>query len=192
MPGHEDKMPFGNRPNGIYIPRFRNVKTKQKDFLRGYGYQGGGTREGWSRAQHMAGFGAEFKKAISQPGPWTMSIGGFGECLPNHEQLRRNRQGKSRRLGNPYSEDSYAWGENESAMSRDIAIQAAEMLAAAGATEISVFQYHDAAGTRDSRIGYRPNGPRSQDLRAERSQPGARREESIHDRRRVHGFLRPA
>src|SRR4029077_2765273 len=26
MPGHEDKMPFGNRPNGIYIPRFRNVK----------------------------------------------------------------------------------------------------------------------------------------------------------------------
>src|SRR5260370_15107048 len=39
MPGHEDKMPFGNRPNGIYVPRFRNVKTKQKEFLRGYGYQ---------------------------------------------------------------------------------------------------------------------------------------------------------
>src|SRR3989449_5385518 len=36
MPGHEDKMPFGNRPNGIYIPRFRNVKTKHKDFVRGY------------------------------------------------------------------------------------------------------------------------------------------------------------
>src|SRR6266851_3356306 len=43
LPGHEDKVPLGNRPNGIYIPRFRNVnaKTKQKDFVRGYGYQGG-------------------------------------------------------------------------------------------------------------------------------------------------------
>src|SRR5260370_27146792 len=44
MPGHEDKMPFGNRPNGIYIPRFRNVSSKHKDFLRGYGYQREGSR----------------------------------------------------------------------------------------------------------------------------------------------------
>ena len=48
MPGHEDKMPFGNRPNGIYIPRFRNVKKNKKEFIRGYGYQGGGSRDGWT------------------------------------------------------------------------------------------------------------------------------------------------
>jgi choline dehydrogenase-like flavoprotein len=138
MPGHADKMPFGNRPNGIYIPRFRNVKTKQKDFLRGYGYQGGGTREGWNRAQHMAGFGAEFKKEISQPGPWMMSIGGFGECLPYHSNYVEIDKEQVDAWGIPNLRIHYEWGENERAMSRDIANQAAEMLAAAGARQISI------------------------------------------------------
>src|SRR5271170_2313753 len=84
MPGHEDKVPFGNRPNGIYVPRFRNVKTPQKDFIRGYGYQGGGSREGWGRGLDQHGFGADFKQSISGPGPWRLGVGGFGECLPNH------------------------------------------------------------------------------------------------------------
>src|SRR5271165_526792 len=113
MPGHADKMPFGNRPNGIYIPRFRNVKTKQKDFLRGYGYQGGGTREGWSRAQRMAGFGAEFKKTISEPGPWMMNLGGFGECLPNHGNYVEINKDKLDAWGVPTLNIHCAWSENE-------------------------------------------------------------------------------
>jgi choline dehydrogenase-like flavoprotein len=84
IPGNEDKMPFGNRPNGIYVPRFRNVKTKQKDFMRGYGYQGGGSREGWSRGTNMTGIGVEFKQMLRKPGPWRMTFAGFGECLPYH------------------------------------------------------------------------------------------------------------
>ena len=60
IPGHEDKEEFGNRPNGIYVPRFRNIKTKEP-FLRGYGYQGGGFREGWTRGMNSTGFGADFK-----------------------------------------------------------------------------------------------------------------------------------
>jgi len=140
MPGHEDKMPFGNRPNGIYIPRFRNVKTKQKDFLRGYGYQGGGSREGWSRGMHMSGFGADFKNSLKKPGQWRMGIGGFGECLPNHDNYIDVQKDKLDAWGIPTIKINCAWGDNERAMSRDIAVQAAEMLAAAGAKEISVFQ----------------------------------------------------
>jgi choline dehydrogenase-like flavoprotein len=138
MPGHADKMPFGNRPNGIYIPRFRNVNTKQKDFVRGYGYQGGGSREGWGRAQHMPGFGAEFKKTISEPGPWTMTVGGFGECLPNHENYVEIDKEKVDAWGIPTLKIHFEWRDNERAMSRDISIQAAEMLASAGAKEITV------------------------------------------------------
>jgi len=140
MPGHEDKMPFGNRPNGIYIPRFRNVKTKQKDFMRGYGYQGGGSREGWSRGMHMSGFGADFKNSLKKPGQWRMGIGGFGECLPNHENYLEVQKDKLDAWGIPTIKINCAWGDNERAMSRDIAVQAAEMLAAAGARDISVFQ----------------------------------------------------
>jgi choline dehydrogenase-like flavoprotein len=140
MPGHEDQMPFGNRPNGIYVPRFRNVKTKQKDFVRGYGYQGGGSREGWWRGTSMSGIGVDFKKALKAPGPWRMGLGGFGECLPNHGNYVELDKDKLDAWGIPTLKIHYEWGDNEKIMSKDIAIQAAEMLAAAGARDIGVYQ----------------------------------------------------
>jgi choline dehydrogenase-like flavoprotein len=140
MPGHQDKMPFGNRPNGIYIPRFRNVNTKQKEFLRGYGYQGGGSREGWNRGMRMAGFGADYKNLLSSPGPWRMNLSGFGECLPSHNNYVEIDKEKLDAWGIPTLKIHCDWGENERAMSHDIAAQAAEMLAAAGAGEISVYR----------------------------------------------------
>src|SRR6185503_15674113 len=44
VPGFTDRRTLGRRPNGVYVPRFRNVKTQQPDFLRGYGFQGGSGR----------------------------------------------------------------------------------------------------------------------------------------------------
>ena len=140
MPGHLDKVPFGNRPNGIYIPRFRNVKSKQKDFLRGYGYQGGANREDWSRGSKLAGFGPSFKKTLTMPGPWRIGIGGFGECLPSHDNFVEIDREKVDAWGIPVLRFNCQWSENELRMSRDIAVQAAEMLAAAGATDIVVEQ----------------------------------------------------
>src|SRR5689334_22512156 len=131
MPGHEDKMPFGNRPNGIYIPRFRNVDKKHKDFIRGYGYQGGGSREGWSRGLNKVGIGADFKNSLKGPGKWRLGMGGFGECLPNHNNYIELDKEKLDAWGIPTLKIHCDWGANELAMSKDIAVQAAEMLAAA-------------------------------------------------------------
>src|SRR5437016_7776757 len=141
MPGHEDKMPFGNRPNGVYVPRFRNTndKTKQKEFVRGYGYQGGGSREGWGRGSFMSGFGVEFKNMLKMPGPWRMTLAGFGECLPYHSNYVEVNKDKVDAWGIPTLTINCKWEENEKKMSRDIAVQAAEILAASGAKEIGVF-----------------------------------------------------
>jgi len=141
MPGHEDKMPFGNRPNGIYLPRFRNVKTKQKDFIRGYGYQGGGSRDGWAAMSSRAGIGIDFKNSLRVPGPWRMGFGGFGECLPYHSNYVEVDKEKLDAWGIPTLRIHCKWGENEHAMSKDICVQAAEILAAAGARDI--FPYQD-------------------------------------------------
>jgi choline dehydrogenase-like flavoprotein len=140
MPGNEDKVPFGNRPNGIYVPRFRNVKTKEKDFVRGYGYQGGGSREGWARGTTMAGIGVDFKNTLKAPGPWRMGLGGFGECLPYHSNQVSINKDRLDAWGVPTLNIDCKWGDNEHTMSKDIAIQAAEMLAASGAKEIGVYQ----------------------------------------------------
>jgi choline dehydrogenase-like flavoprotein len=140
MPGHEDKAPFGNRPNGIYLPRFRNVKVKEKDFVRGYGYQGGGSREGWNRGTTMVGIGADFKNSLKTPGSWRMSLGGFGECLPYHENFVKVNKDKVDAWGIPTLTIDCKFRDNEHTMSKDIAVQAAEMLAAAGGREVSMYQ----------------------------------------------------
>jgi hypothetical protein len=84
----EDQTSYGRRPNGIYIPRFRNVKDKHPDFLRGYGFQGGGSRG--TVSQPKTGFGADFKQALLRKPelqPWRFSIGGWAECLPREDNF---------------------------------------------------------------------------------------------------------
>ncbi|MGI8636653.1 MAG: GMC family oxidoreductase N-terminal domain-containing protein, partial [Segetibacter sp.] len=86
MEGFEDKYYSGFRPNGIYIPRFRNLPGDEKrNYIRGFGYQGSGSRENWSRQVAELSIGADLKEAMSEPGRWTMGIGGFGEMLPYHD-----------------------------------------------------------------------------------------------------------
>ncbi|MBM3402901.1 MAG: GMC family oxidoreductase, partial [Bacteroidetes bacterium] len=85
MEGFEDKYYFGRRPTGIYIPRFRNIGNDKRDYLRGFGYQGAASREGWGRNIAEMNIGADFKEALCEPGAWTMGITAFGETLPYHE-----------------------------------------------------------------------------------------------------------
>jgi choline dehydrogenase-like flavoprotein len=132
-PGYEDMYYSGRRPNGIYIPRFRNLgdaASKRSDYLRGFGYQGGAGRPNWDRP--APGFGAERKAALSQPGPWLVRLGGFGEILPDP----KNRMTLNHRLkdaqGLPTLTFDAALGPNELAMRKDMKSAAAEMLSAAG------------------------------------------------------------
>src|SRR6195256_2474343 len=146
IPGHEDQTVLGRRPNGIYVPRFRNMKTKQAEFLRGYGFQGGGNREGWERGTAQTAFGPEFKKSLSRPGPWRFTFNGFGECLPNHNNYAELDKEKLDAWGIPVLKIHCAFGENEYAIRKDMSIAAAEMLAAAGAPDIEPFQHDDPPG----------------------------------------------
>jgi choline dehydrogenase-like flavoprotein len=153
IPGHEDRMPMGNRPNGIYVPRFRNVKQKHPDFLRGYGFQGGASRENWGRGSDIPGFGAEFKRSLSRPGPWMMSFYGFGECLPNHDNFAEIDKEKVDAWGIPVLKIHAAWSKNERALLKDMSITAAEMLSAAGAKDIEPFVEDNAPGLTIHEMG---------------------------------------
>jgi choline dehydrogenase-like flavoprotein len=135
-----DKKPVGRRPNGIYLPRFRNLQGGPKSsFLRGYAYQGGAGREGWGRGTEMAGFGADWKHALREPGPWGFTFYGFGECLPNHDNFVEIDPTKVDAWGIPVMKINCVYGSNETALMQDASIAAAEMLAAAGAWDISPF-----------------------------------------------------
>ena len=145
--GMEDRTSYGRRPNGIYIPRFRNVKDKQPGFLRGYGFQGGGSRS--SAPRPRAGFGPDFKQALlrdPEPGPWRFSIGGWGECLPREDNLIALHPTLLDKWGVPALKVQCTWGPNELAILEDMQKTAVEMLEAAGATDIHTYNDHLAPG----------------------------------------------
>jgi choline dehydrogenase-like flavoprotein len=135
--GYEDKIVNGRRPNGFYIPRFRNLpNTEARGYSRGFGYQGGASREGWTREIAELGIGAPLKEALREPGSWQIGMTGFGEILPYHDnRIRLNRE-KRDKWGLPVLAIDCTIRENETRMRRDMISDAAEMLEAAGVKKI--------------------------------------------------------
>ena len=139
MEGFEDQYYFGRRANGIYIPRFRNLGKEKRDYIRGFGYQGGASREGWQRGVAEMGFGADFKEEISRPGVWMMGLGGFGETLPYYENKVTLDYSKKDKWGLPVLNIDCEFRENEKKMRQDMMNDAAEMLEAAGCKNVKTF-----------------------------------------------------
>ncbi|MCH7412930.1 GMC family oxidoreductase [Belliella sp. R4-6] len=139
MEGYDDKYYFGRRPNGIYIPRFRNIGEDKRDYVRGFGYQGAASRSGWSRNVAEMNFGAPLKEALSEPGPWSMGITAFGEILPYHENTIKLSKTVVDKWGLPALEMDAEIKENEMKMRVDMKNDAAEMLEAAGMKNVTTF-----------------------------------------------------
>ena len=141
IPGLDHLTIYGRRANGIYLPRFMNLTDADQhpDFLRGYAYQGGGSRPGWQRGRSMDGFGADFKHALRTPGPWQMRLYGFGEMLPRASNRVSLDPDLVDRWGIPALRVDCQWSDNERNMLRHMSVQAAEMLEAAGGREVRTF-----------------------------------------------------
>lgn len=146
MEGFDDKYYFGRRPTGIYIPRFRNIGNDKRDYIRGFGYQGGASREGWSRNIAEMNIGADFKDALCEPGGWNMGITAFGETLPYHENKISLDKTKKDKWGlNVLSIDAEI-KDNELKMRKDMMEDGKEMLEMAGLKDVKTFDSGYALG----------------------------------------------
>ena len=145
-----DRIDKGRKPNGIYIPRYQNLgdRASKKDYLRGWGYQGGAGRGSWSQnvREMNVKIGPELKEALIRPGKWTMGMTAFAETLPdtkNRMFLNRDVLDKD---GLPTLTFDAKWGENEHAMVDDMMNDAAEMLEASGIKNVSTYNAHSYPG----------------------------------------------
>lgn len=130
--GFEDEYYFGRRANSLYIPRYRNVKDKRPDYLRGFGLQGGAARGNWNGHVNGDEIGAELKESVQQPGGWHFSFTAFGECLPYEtNRITLNSDVKDKFGRNTLSIDC-EFKDNEKAMQKDMTASAVEMFEAAG------------------------------------------------------------
>lgn len=145
LEGLDDKYYNGRRPTGFYIPRYRNHTGDKREYLRGFGYQGGAGRQGWERAVAELGVGGAFKDGATVPGDWRIGATAFGEMLPDHRNLVTLDHTKKDKWGLPVLAIDCEMRENELLMRKDMKHDMAELLEAAGVKDV---------GTWDS--GYYP------------------------------------
>ncbi|MFC3196169.1 GMC oxidoreductase [Parapedobacter deserti] len=155
--GFKSQYYKGRRPCGFLIPRFRNLvdeKSRSPDFLRGYQVQGVGRRDGWQEKMlYLPGFGEEFKNNLTSPGPWTVWMGGWGECLPYQDNRITLDRSQKDRWGLPLVNVDFSFRENERAMQQDIQRSCHEMLESAGFKNIEVFNYNRPGGSTVHEMG---------------------------------------
>jgi choline dehydrogenase-like flavoprotein len=134
--GYEDKYYFGRRANGIYVPRYRNLFGDKRDYIRGFGYQGGASRQGSGHEVPELAIGGEYKDLTSEPGSWTMNLGGFGEIIPDHaNKVTLDKNVKDKWGLNVLSFDAEL-KDNELKMRKDMQADAIEMLEAVGVKDV--------------------------------------------------------
>jgi choline dehydrogenase-like flavoprotein len=139
LEGLDDKSYYGRRPTGFYIPRYRNLFGDKRDYLRGFGYQGGASRAGWARAVAELGVGGGFKDAMAQPDSWSIGATAFGEMLPNPTNVVTLDQSRKDKWGLPVVKIDCATGENERLMRKDMMADMAEMLEATGVKNVRTY-----------------------------------------------------
>ncbi|HVE60564.1 MAG TPA: GMC family oxidoreductase [Chitinophagaceae bacterium] len=159
--GYEDKYYFGKRPNGVYIPRFRNLDGEKRDYIRGFGYQGGASRDGWGREIAEMNIGGEFKDALCEPGQWGMGITAFGEMLPYHENKVTLDKTKKDKWGLNVLAIDCEIKDNEKKMRIDMMNDAKEMLEVAGIKNVKTYdnEYYPGMGIHEmgtARMGRDP------------------------------------
>ena len=139
--GLHDQYFFGRRPNPSYIPRYRNLFGDKRPYLRGFGYEGGAGRDGWSRAVAELGVGGDFKDAMAEPGRWSIGGTAFGEMLPHHDNKVTLDHEKRDKWGLPVLKIDCEIRENEHLMRRDMIADMAEMLSEVGVSDVSPFDH---------------------------------------------------
>jgi choline dehydrogenase-like flavoprotein len=137
--GYDDKYEYGRRPVGVYVPRFRNIYDDKRDYLRGFGYQGGASRQGWGREVAELSIGGDFKDTLCEPGDWTIGITAFGEMLPYHENTISLDKDRKDKWGLPVLKMDVEIKDNERKMRKDMMEDAKEMLEAAGVKEVNTY-----------------------------------------------------
>lgn len=137
--GYEDRYYWGRRPTGFYIPRYRNLNGNDRNYIRGFGYQGSASREGWQHGVREMAIGSELKELVSSPGNWTIGMTAFGETLPDHENKMYLNHDRTDKWGQPVVVFDCEFKENEMKMREDMKNDAAEMLVAAGVKDVSTY-----------------------------------------------------
>jgi choline dehydrogenase-like flavoprotein len=136
-----------NRPTYAYMPRFRNVRRQEMDFLRGYA-----TTFSASRGAHAEGngFGESLKKGLMDSaqklGPWSIGSQCMGETIPKETNFVALDNEKKDEWGIPLIKFNVDYDDNDEKIIKDFTEQYTEMFTKAGFTNIKATDSKQAPG----------------------------------------------
>ncbi|MEN9950417.1 MAG: hypothetical protein RLY85_1169 [Bacteroidota bacterium] len=140
--GPEDRYYYGRRPTQPMMPNFRNVHRQETDFLRGYMVFFGADR---GRGQSSA-IGAELKEAMSEAGPWSVTMMMQGETIPKASNRVSLSQNQKDQWGVPLLNISVDYDDNDVKSMQDFLQVGSEMLDKAGCKNIRQHDSKQAPG----------------------------------------------
>ena len=143
--GFLDKTTDGRTMTSAYLPRFRNVKKQETDFLRGYA---AGFGAGRSNNIKREGFGETLKNnlASNELGPWRVGSHMMGETIPKATNYVRLDPSKKDTWGIPQLAINMDYDDNDEKMVKDFMEQMTEMYTKAGFKDIKTSDSKQAPG----------------------------------------------
>jgi choline dehydrogenase-like flavoprotein len=148
----------GYRPVPLHIPRFRNVKEKRADYVRGYQLNAGVFLPDWQRGATMEGVGKEFKNALRKTGKWNLILIAQGECLPSLSNRVTLDPSVRDHWNMPVLRMDVAFGANELAMRQEAGDTCVAMLKEAGYQSVGRIPTTPVPGATIHEMGGAPMG----------------------------------
>ncbi|QQL50683.1 GMC oxidoreductase [Mucilaginibacter ginkgonis] len=134
-----------NPAGGGYLPRFRNVKKQETNFLRGYA-------AGFSAYRQMQtdenGVGESLKRNLMNPklSGWKVGSHMMGETIPKETNTVSLDESKKDEWGVPQLKINISYDDNDEKMIKDYQEQMTEMFTKAGFKNVNVMDSKQAPG----------------------------------------------
>jgi choline dehydrogenase-like flavoprotein len=143
--GFKEFKTDGRSPTSAYLPRFRNVKKQETDFLRGYA---AGFGAGRYMNRNYNGVGEELKENLSaaEYGPWRVGSHMMGETIPKETNTLTLDGSQKDEWGVPLLKINISYDDNDEKMVKDYHEQMTEMFTKAGFTDIQTTDSKAAPG----------------------------------------------
>lgn len=135
--GFDNSYYYGRRPTMVIMPNFRNLHKHDCNFLGGYLTR---IKSDRPRGIHCEeNIGGKFKNALSEAGPWYVTMSMQGETIPKESNYVYLSPDQKDPWGISQLVTSIDYDENDDRMVEDFMQQAAEMMDAAGVKNIQTY-----------------------------------------------------
>ncbi len=145
-PGNLDSYYYGRRPTSIMMPNFKNVYSKNEEFLGGYMTFYTAARKNWNRKVEGPQIGADYKSALMRPGEWSIYMMMQGETIPKITNQLRISSARKDDWGVPLLIADVAYDDNDEQVLQDFFKEGEAMLSVAGCENIKRHDSHQAPG----------------------------------------------